>query len=120
MYRGMGAGESIDYIWKAPWATNKFCQSWLGFLDPACTPPTAAEIAADTSNYGRLLSPESRVSATAMAESVIAADIKANPCLYSEIDSGAAAQCKNAAPGTDFTTLALIVGGVALFSFLRR
>ena len=122
MYRGMGA---VDY------AGASWCGSGNPFMDFFC--PAAAErstieqIVMDESNYGGHLSLEAKRAAEQMAREAIAAD---NPCNYSEI-SGMSWPRKvlcgfeedlglKGKPAQDFTTVALIVAGVAAFSLLKR
>jgi hypothetical protein len=55
------------------------CSSWSNFH------PTPAQIAANNTNAGPALTPESQIAATAAAQAAVAADIAANPQAYSEL-----------------------------------
>jgi hypothetical protein len=50
------------------------CGQLIGYAIPGCTPPTPAEVAKDTTNYGGQLSPEAQAEATAMAQNIVARD----------------------------------------------
>lgn len=108
------APNAIDY--NGPWATAWYCNgSFLSSLIPACTPPSVGQIVADTSGYGKNLSPESRQAATDMAIAAVDADMATNPCNYAAIDPTAAARCN---PVSNY--LPWIIGGIAAILLLRR
>ncbi len=121
MYQGLANIPGVDPTaidYSAPWASAWYCNgSFLSSLIPACAPPTVSQLTADSSGYGKSLSPESQAAATSMAISAVNADMAANPCNYASIDPTAAAACS---PFSGLTLALLAIGGVVLFSLVRR
>ena len=66
-------------------ATLWMCGAWPFSSMAMCAVPTPAQIAADTSTYGKNLSTASQAQATQEAQTVITADIAANPQNYGEL-----------------------------------
>lgn len=123
MYKGLGAtGPDL----------GGWCGTGNPFVDFFCSEEskrsTVEQIITDTSDYGSQLSLANRLRAEEMARATIAAD---DPCNYSEI-SGMSWPRKVACGfeeelglkpkggAADYVTLALVIGGVALFMIAKH